>query len=328
MHTYRFEGTYRQIGFEYGLMLRPNRIVPPTVSATRLEFVRACEPHLREHAPELIDEIEGMAEGSGYDIDRLKIAALAPMARPACSVMAVGGQHTADGRPLFGRNLDWYRSALAYAAFCEKHPQGAIASLGATDAFVGASDGMNAAGLAIAITAVMGGRDHPGIMFNLATRIVLDRCRTTEEAVTFLRRIRHARTINFLVADAGGDIAVVEAAPERVHVSRPDNGFAAVTNQYQSEEMARLERVRMRPPNSYRRLCNLREWFAGRQGVVSASDARRILSTPYPHGVCVLPRGRGISTVWSWTAALGSGLMGFASGSPAEEPYRAYALEA
>jgi hypothetical protein len=328
MHMYRLVGTYRAIGAEYGLLLRANHITPLPLSQTRRKFTEACEPHVRTHAPELLEEIEGMAEGSGYDLERLKAAVLVMNAHPACSIVAVSGQHTADGTLLFGRNHDWYYSALSTTALCETRPQGAIPSLGCNDAFVGRLDGINAAGLAIGITAVEGGRDHPGIMFNIAVRIVLDRCHSTAEAVEFLQQIRHARSVNFLVADSGGDIARIEAVPGRVHVTRPDNGFTAVANQFLSDEMARFEKVRRRPPTSYRRLCTLREWFAARQAPITASDMQGILSTPYPHGVCALPfvRRKGVLTIWSWTARLGANQIELAAGAPGETPYRAYEL--
>src|SRR5512145_2581545 len=108
MHMYRLEGTYRQIGAEYGLLLRANRIPVAQPSQTRLDFARACEPFVRDAAPELLDEIEGIAEGGGYDLDRVKVAAMAQLSRPACSVLAISGAHTANGRPLAGRNHDWF----------------------------------------------------------------------------------------------------------------------------------------------------------------------------------------------------------------------------
>lgn len=323
MHMYRFAGTYRQIGLEYGLQLRAGRVPAAPVSRTRLDFAAACEPFVRAFAPELFDEIEGIAEGSGYDLKRVTMIALALDAHPACSIAAVAGQHTADGKPLFGRNHDWYQASGQHATFLETRPEGAIPSLGCNDVMVGRFDGINAAGVAIGITAVEGGRDHPGVMFPLAVRIVLDRCRTTAEAVDLLQGIRHARAINFLVADADGDMAALEVVPGRVGVIRPDKGFIAVTNQFQSDEMARYEKVSRRPPNSYRRLCTLREWFAARQGPLTRADLEAVLSTPTPRGVCAVPRTRrGVGTIWSWTACLGDGVIHFADGEPDLIPYR------
>src|SRR5512143_483693 len=108
MHMYRLEGSYHQIGVEYGLQLRAGRVPLVQVSRTRLDFAAKCEPFVRDCAPELLDEIEGLAEGSGYDLDRVKMMALGLNAQPACSIVAVSGQHTADGKTVMGRNHDWY----------------------------------------------------------------------------------------------------------------------------------------------------------------------------------------------------------------------------
>jgi predicted choloylglycine hydrolase len=329
MHMYRLEGSYRAIGREYGMLLRASRVPLVVDSQTRRDFADACEPFIRQHAPDLLDEIEGIAEGGGYDLKRVKAAALVMNAHPGCTLVAISGQHTTSGKPIFGRNHDWFPAVLHTSVLCETHPDGALAGLGVNDALVGRMDGINAAGLAIGIASVQGGRDHPGIMFHIAARIVLDRCRSTVEAVEFLQTIRHARSINFLVADASGGLAAVEAAPGRVCVIRPDNGFLAAANQFQSDEMAGCETVRRRPPNSYRRLCALREWFAAQRAPISAAMVQGILSAPYPNGVCARPMSRGqrsLGTVWSWTAELGSGQMAFAEGSPAEVPYRVFGL--
>jgi predicted choloylglycine hydrolase len=328
MHMYRMLGTHYQIGVEYGIQLRAARIPLPQVSQTRLKFATRCEPHVRDCAPELLDELAGVAEGSGYDAARLTMIALALDAHPACSVVAVAGQHTADGRTLVGRNHDWTYGSLRYATFLEARPAGAIPSLGCEVGLVGRADAINAAGVAIGITAVEGGRDHPGVMFHLATRIVLDRCRTTAEAVDFLQRLRHARSINFLIADSGGEIAIVEAVPGRVAIIQPDNGFAAITNQFQSDELARWEKVSRRPSNSYQRLITLRQWFAARQGPVSRADLEAVLSTPCPRGVCAVHRSsRGVGTLWSWTASLGEGRLYLADDTPDCTPYRPFAFD-
>ena len=317
MHMYRLEGTHRQIGGEYGMLLRSARVRLPKVSMTKRTFAEQCEPHVREHAPHLLDELDGIIEGSGYDPVRVKAAALAMDAKPACSLVAVSGDHTADGNPIFGRNFDWYRGLLHHAVMCHVIPDGSIPSLGFSAVLAGRMGGINAAGVGIAIASVEGGRDHPGVMFNLAVRAVLDCCTTTTEAVEFLCAIRHARAINFLVADKSGAIAAVEANRHHVAVIEPPNGFAAVTNQFQSDAMARYERLRRRPANSYRRLCTLRTWFAARQGPITPDDVQGLLGTRHPHGVCwTNTRRRGVRTIWSWTARLGINKISLALGPP------------
>ncbi len=329
MYMYRLAGTPRQIGAEYGVLLRAERVRLPKLYEPKLAFAQKCEPRVRELAPALLDELDGIAAGGGYDRDRLLMMALGLGAKSACSVVAISGEHTADGKPLFGRNLDWYRGYLHTAAFCHVAAEGALPSLGFNDVVIGRMGGINAAGLAVAITAVEGGPDKPGVMFNLAVRMVLDRCTSTAEAVEFLTGMRHARSINFLIADSSGDLAIVEAYLRYVEVIRPAHGFAVITNQFQSAAMAKHERVRRRPRDSYRRLCRLREWFHARTEPIAPAALQHVLSTPFPRGVCqgrTASRGKPtkFGTIWSWTARLGADEIELAAGTPTDVPYQPY----
>ncbi len=325
MHMYRLQGTYHAIGVEYGLLLRAARIRLPQLSNTRLDFARACEPHVRDLMPDLFDELDGIAEGGGYDPERVTTAALGLNARPGCTAVAIAGTHTASGETLFGRNFDWYAVAGKHTALCNTLPEGGLSSIGCNDLLGGRVGGVNAAGVAVAIAAVEGGRDKPGVIFTVAARAVLDRCRSTAEAVDLLQSIRHVRTINFLVADASGDITAVEAGPRAVSVTRAAQGFGLIANQFQSEAMVRYERVRRRPKNSYPRLIKLREWFHSRTAPLTEDDVQRILGTPYPRGMCA--PGRAFGTIWSWTARLGTKCFTLADGAPSTTPYRPYAFE-
>ncbi|MBN2306164.1 MAG: hypothetical protein JXQ72_16900 [Anaerolineae bacterium] len=329
MRMYRLSGSYHSIGAEYGAVLRGERMRLPNPSQTRRDFAAKCEPFVREHAPYLLDEIAGIAEGGGYELERIQAAALVMDARPACSVIAIAGEFTADGKPLVGRNLDWNRAAIHAATFCHAAPEGARQSLACTDLLVGRHGGVNDAGLAIGIAMVMAGRDYPGIMFPLAARIVLDRYATTAEAVEFLCNIRHARPMNFLVADAGGDIAIVEVHRKQIAVIRPPDGCGVITNQYRHEAMTHYEQVGKRPPDSMARYRRLREWFLTRPEPLTHTHLQAVLSTPKPRGVRMGDPARRtrFDTIWSWTASLGADTLHLAAGIPGDVPYKVVGFE-
>lgn len=333
MHMYRLQGSYHQIGAEYGLLLRAGRVPLPQVTRARREFARECEPYVRELMPELFDELEGIAEGGEYDPERITTAALLLNAKPGCTAVAIAGTHTASGHTIFGRNYDWFAASTRHTALCNTLPEGALSSIGSNDRLVGRFGGVNSAGVAIAIAAVEGGPDHPGVIFTLAARAVLDRCRTTAEAVDLLQSIRHMRTINFLIADVSGNIATVEAGRYAFSAIRAEQGFGMIANQFQSETMARYERVRRRPKNSTQRLVALREWFHSRTSPLTDRDVQDILSTRCPRGVCDPGKGRSagrgnyFGTTWSWTVALGTRCFSLADGMPSQTPYRPYAFE-
>lgn len=315
MHMYRLAGTYYDVGVEYGTLLHASRFSLPPITPAQVGFAAKCEKRVAQHAPELLDELDGMIAGSRYHADHLKALALTLNIPPACSIVAIAGQHTADGRPLFGRNHDWYAWYGRCAALVEVQIPGELAAIGGNDLFIGRHDGLNEAGLAIGITNVMGGRHTPGVMFPLAVRHVLHTCRTTEQAEAYLEGIPYIRNTNFLIADAAGTIAMVEASPRRVNVTYAADGFAVVTNHFQTERMALLENTKYRPATSLQRLYRLRAWFDTRQSPVTLDSLKAILSAPYPAGMWnPAPKSRRpFGTVWSWAAQLGDRALHFAS---------------
>lgn len=328
------EGSHYEMGRQYGELLKRVGFTPPPVSQATLEFVAECRPIASDHVPNLLRELEGVAEGGGFDTDRIDALALALGEEPGCSVVAVSGDHTAEGNTLFGRNYDYYRSFGAYSELYRTHPENGLAHVGCSDHWVGRHDGINEAGLAVGHTFVPNRGSEPGVMFALAARAVLDDCATVPEAIDFLGAVPHARNTNFLIADTKGAIAVVEASPNEVTITRPD-GFGAVTNHFFSERMRTHESTGDERPedenraNSERRLSALREWFDERQGI-DVEGLKRTLADPET-GVCACAEGGEsnddpIETLWSWVATLDGPDASLARGRPDNEPYELVAF--
>jgi len=110
-----------------GYQLRRARIQLPQSLADPPEFrrpVRAAGARLRPRT--VRGRSPGWPKAVATNWPGMSMFALGLDAHPACSMVALAGQHTADGRPLVGRNHDWYYGSLHYAAFLEVHPAGAI----------------------------------------------------------------------------------------------------------------------------------------------------------------------------------------------------------
>lgn len=85
--------------------------------------------------------------------------------------------------------------------------EGRLSHVGCSDHWVGRWDGVDEAGLAIGQSGPPPGKDRPGLLGTLATRVVLDTCRTVGEVATFLERVHRTNNNAFLIADAAGDIS-------------------------------------------------------------------------------------------------------------------------
>ena len=269
----KLAGGYHAMGRQYGAFLKRSGFSSDDFSEGQLRFSRECEAVVAEHAPELLDELRGVADGGGLDPELVKVLPLT-LPDPGCSVVAE--EHAADGKPLFGRNYDFFRSFAKYSELYRTRPEGRLAHVGCSDHYVGRHDGVNGAGLAIAHSGPPGRERRPGLLFTLAIRRVLDTCRTVADAVAFLERVPHLSNTAFLIAGAAGDIAAVDASPEKATTTRFADGFGFLANRFVSEEMSVYE-PEERVPNDEARARNFRDWFDGRTELTEEEVQRGIL---------------------------------------------------
>lgn len=316
-------GTPNEIGKQYGKMLDEVGFEPPPVTEAQRQFVADCVPLVEDVAPAVLDELRGIADAGEWRLERIQAIPLALGWDAGCTVVALAGELTDDGQPLFGRNYDFSPEFADYATLFKTDPSTGLAHIGCSDHWTGRHDGINEAGLAIGHSFVPHRGLEPGVMFALAARTVLETCDTVEEGVTFLERIPHARNTNFLLADEAGAIAVVEASPDEVLATSPD-GVAVVTNHFQSSTMATHEPEDEGRANSEARLSALNEWVDDSSTKIALDKLQDTLADPETDVcACATPQNASaIETLWSWTAALGRSEAYLAHGRPDMNPYK------
>lgn len=331
MRQITLRGTYSEMGAELGTLLRKSDYRPPPVAKDRFELARGCEQAVEEHAPDLLEELNAVVEAGKYGKTSLKAfeLSLAPFPEFACSIFAVSSEHTSTGKLIFARNYDWDRSAQDIFTLFRTYPKGALASMSFSDLLVGRYGGINEAGLAIGLTAIPGSRkDYPGVMLHLVARWVLDNCRTVKEAINFIENIPHVRGNNYIVADLQGDMALVQASPQRVEVVGSVGGLVAATNHFQTPSMQKFEIDSYIPELSITRLDFIRNWFKEQRGKIDSAEAQRVLRGPIATREGVSQdfkfNGGRFSTIWAWTYEAGGRTLEVADGPPFEVDFEEY----
>lgn len=189
--------------------------------------------------PEHQREIAALATASAIDERDTMLGQcfldLTPMT--ACSTVALPGSAAADGVARFGRNLDFPSLGVAdkYTTLFIVKQTGryAFASVG-WPGMIGVLTGMNEHGLTLANMEVSRGRRVPtGMPYTLLYRAALERCRTVDEAIAYLRATPRQTANNLMLMDAAGDRAVVELTPEAVVVRRGEADVALLSTNHQ-----------------------------------------------------------------------------------------------
>lgn len=85
MQEVELTGRYYEMGQQYGRLLEETGFSPRPASQAKRQFVRDCEPAIREHAPELLTELEGIADAGDWDVEPLKAIPFALGYEAGCS---------------------------------------------------------------------------------------------------------------------------------------------------------------------------------------------------------------------------------------------------
>ena len=331
----RLKGTYYEMGYEQGKMIKEKTLpliwlesFHETVLPRRLKFADECEEMVRRYMPGFLDELHGVADGANVDYHKVKVWPLCSygeLSPQSCSAVAISGEHTKEGKPLFIRNYDYLDSDREYFTAFWTEPENGYASLGFCDSMSSRYCGFNVKGLAIA-TSIGGyaGRPQPGAVFSLVARWVLDHYSTTNEAIEFVKSVPHFHGWNFLLCDLQNNIVRVETCTERAEVVDFDEGIGTSTNHYLSKEMQKFEEQNwVSEGTTMKRYNNILSWFQNRKGLVTTDYACKLARSHINEGgICDHFTGAKGGTLWSWIYTLGGTNVLVSDGPPCKNDYR------
>lgn len=236
MYHPRLKGTFYEAGKHYASILYKNGFRFPEVSQEKLEYGELCKPILQKFYPDIVEEIQGFADGCHSTFEQvssfiLSIGVFEPTGQ--CSIFAAyNGQEM-----IVGRNYDMLfnfkkLTESTLVSFDNKYKY-----IGHSDCFLGKVDGINEHGLFVGITAVPYQATKPGLNFYFAVRYILENCQTVDEGIEVLKEFPSSVANNYLIADPAGKMAVVEKTPEDCNIRLPKKNYIHCTNHHESKRM-------------------------------------------------------------------------------------------
>ncbi|MCZ0973631.1 C45 family autoproteolytic acyltransferase/hydrolase [Streptomyces albulus] len=248
-------------------------------------------------APELAEEIEGMARGA--DLPPWRIAALnarteilgrfAARPQPECSTVV---HAPADGRPpVTAQTWDWHDGLRdGWFVWNIEHPDGRVVRTVTEYGIVG-KIGVNAAGLGLHFNILGHDGDKSSttsgswLPVHVLARQVLDTCATVAEAVELATTVPVAASSSLTLAgyaDHRASAATVELSPVGTARLAPrDDGFLLRTNHFVAPALADGEAMGIADPHTYRRLAALQRRTAE---LPQAPDRADLLAVLTCHG--------------------------------------------
>ncbi|WP_026859577.1 C45 family autoproteolytic acyltransferase/hydolase [Jeotgalicoccus psychrophilus] len=246
--VFQFRGTHYDFGYLQGQQLKNSPILPNRERQWRKRENRhfIVDPEtsmnmLRKIAPQVLDEIQGLADALELDITEAfkKFGGYyLELTRSGCSIFT--------GNDFFVRNYDSHpRGYEGRYIFYQPTDRG-YAFMGPTMQITGRIDGMNEKGLVIGYNFTHTKKSADGFMCSMIARLVLETCANTDEAVALLKDIPHRHSFSYVVQDSRGIPYVIEASPRNVAVRQSNictNHFHMLQeeNRYRQEESLQRE---------------------------------------------------------------------------------------
>ena len=293
-----------------------------------------AEP-IRQNAPFLWEELDGLARGSGLPVSRLLILqARAEVMRAnkrtegslECTTFGLTGGRTAGAVTLFGQNVDLVPFVEEFGVIVRQYPTGAPATLLYTSAGLLGHNGLNEAGVGVCANFI----DDPdgwgeGLPRYLLSRLAL-RAESAEAARALALAPPRAASRNLLIADDRGVILDVEALRRQAAVLRASDGLLVHANHLEAPDFQGYEKA---SDNSLARRHRLQQLLADAKEPLTVAHIQDFYRdhANAPHSVCAHPfPGRNLQTVVSVIGDLTNRELHAAKGSPCQASYATYTL--
>lgn len=327
MYHAHLKGTHYEAGYRWGSLLLKNQHiilekVPFAITEERLAYAQSCLPIYQKDYPEILEEIQGIADGQQCDVRHLQAVLFGMYVLPpscCCSCFAFSSEQ----QVMLGRNSDFLTALEGQNLnVVYRLNEGAYAFTGNTSAFVEMEDGINQHGLAVGLTAVYPRQPKPGWNAGLLLRYLLERCKTVKEAIHTLHSLPIASSQTFTMADCTGEIALVECNAEQVAVRQSlQQPFVCATNRFYLEEMQQYNLPQVDDWFAQTRYQTLYTALKQKGNGVDLLFAKELLSGNCGF-LCQYDRSTGKDTVWSVVYDLKQRKIYHCEGNPGRRSFR------
>ena len=311
-------------------------------------YAQTFEPAIAAYRPHFLDEMRGIAEGTGMtyeDILALNVRteirnfAIARGAPGECSSFVILPPVAENHHTLIGQNWDWVVPVSETVIVLEVESDDVPNFVTVVEAGLLAKAGMNAAGIGMTTNVLYSDLESiavPGVPYHVILRAILE-SESFSDAIAAINGPMRASSANYTVAHRDGEAFNAETAPRdfrRAYIHFPEEDFYAHTNHYLSDDIDFKDVGVWHGPGSLVRHHRLRRFLREHDEFFAVSDLQRALADhfDYPNSICGHPDPRQpvqehFKTVASVIMDLNTATMWLAAGNPCESEYEKISYE-
>ena len=254
---------------------------------------------------ELLEEIEGIAAGSGKHVNEILAlnarTEILPPTYPGqphpdrasivagnmaagvpdwgeCTSIAVKPAQSTTGTTLLAQNWDWLGAQREALILLRGAGREDSSYLTLTEAGMLAKIGLNSHGFGVCLNILRSSDDgtKPGVPVHVLLRALL-KCADVADAIAFASRLSFGASSNVLCADASGDTAALEFSPRGLHVIRGADSALCHTNHFIAAEAAKHQASLASSLSTFPRLERIQKLTGEHRGRFSPQDLQDML---------------------------------------------------
>ncbi|MBN2238428.1 MAG: hypothetical protein JW712_01535 [Dehalococcoidales bacterium] len=306
-------------------------------------YIPSYLPHLESYAPEVVEEMKGMAEGAGVsfrDIMFLNITyeISVPSVMGGCTSFAATGNATAGGELISGQNLDHIEPWLEHMILLKMSPEDGPDIMAVTAPGCLPLVGINAAGLSINMNLLRNNLSlEPG--GGVPTHVILRKifmCETLGEVIAAIAAAGGRSPKNYLVTSTGEGILDIETTTNDMDIQFPERDMLTHANYFKAERFRSNDLAPSLVPDAYIRSHRLYRLMEDNFGEITADIMKELLQdhTNYPNAICrhpdeksPFPLARMMKTLISIINVPARSTFYVALGNPCENEYVEYRMQ-
>lgn len=335
MYHLRLKGRHYDMGVKRGTVFNRGKVsFPLQLDAFQMKHGIESEKILNTFFPEVCEEMRGVTDTIGVDYTTFSAWMLCmgccmynldsniPAELRGCTAFA----YSRNGRIIYGRNNDlppYLKNGSKSEIYA---PPGGNRFNITTSSFINGEEGLNEHGLAVAMTFVMTDLKQikPGFNSCFIVRYLLEKADTAKAAIALLTELPVASNCNILLADKGGNMAVVECTPYTKNIRKPvmfgSDYIVCTVNSFTSGKMKPYDAANGDDYDSYTRYDTVMHGFQTRIKDDVITETEKLLKGDYGF-ICQYDYDPGFETIWSSVFDLNRLMIYRAEGDPRRKKF-------
>lgn len=303
-----------ELGFTHGKTYKENiaqvvennfkqleiRAIANSLSVAKKDSLTLSKKHLpyaEEYSPQLIEEIHGIADGSGlpfeevfclncfldlYDISVPLLGLLF-----GCTCFALSRQATGNKGIFIGQGFDTPSIYQVGTVVLRIKSNDGPSKLIFTIAGMVGCAGLNSSGIGLVINKLFPSDSRPGVPYTFVARSILEQNKIGD-AIGSVLRAKRASGINYMFAEKNGEIYSIETTSKNYDIMYGFNGYICHGNHYLTEKLKSFDITTVLTYNSIVRFSRMQNLIMSKFGGIGIDDLETFLKdhVNYPLSIC------------------------------------------